>query len=1171
MPQRARAQSTISTLGLTALSLASLLICSSLSLAQTPEKAAATAVAEPNDPNATAATALVTPVAANTTETWTLDTLQARKAQALEPTDLAEDVRTKLTDIYDRAIAQFKLAEELAAKQKQYTQTIKAAPAALAEIQEALAKPATTTPPTVPPDMTTAQTEQKLAEAKLALEEARKKAADLENEPKRRAERRTNIPQETSVAQQQLDEIQEKLAVAPNGAPSSALAEANQILLQQQQRALKARLATDAEELQFYDATSDLLAAQRDQAARRVATLEKQVAFWQETVNNLRQQAAQRAREEAAQAQRQTQDADPAIQQAAKVNADLAQEQAALVNKIEQTSQYAAGIDTQLARVDQDFAEIREQIDKAGGVTNVLGVRLLGKRSTLPDTAANRRRIKDRPAKISQAQLDWIEYDNKWSELSDIQQRADSLLEQSKATTESQRAAVRSQLVEYLQTRRKTLEALAGLSLDYATKLANLDAKERTFVKTVDQFAKFIDANVLWVNTSHDLAPSDLRRTATALAWLAAPANWQIAGAALWSDLKGNPPVYVLIVLVIVTLLVIHGRMHSHIERISENVRQIQTDSFRYTLEALALTTLLAGTWPIALLLVAWRLSVVAADDFTRAVAAGLFQTAMPVFVLSFLRHLAMPHGLAQDHFRMRQEPLAFLRRHLRWFFFVIVPVTFMFETMHVQQVNDLWYGTVGRLFFIIGLIAQAVLLVFLLRPTGPLVEAYLKQRRGGWLDRLHYIWYPLCPLIPLSQAVLAGMGYVYGARHLSERWGMTMGLFLAALLIRAVFVRGLVVAQRRLALLERQKRMAAEQKSQEAQASASPAPSTQSETAEAKPEQTIFEMSQQTRRLIGAVTTIVLAVGLWTIWNTVLPAFAKLGEYRLYTIGEGVITLGAVITALVVTILTVIVARNVPGLLEIIVLRRLPIDRGVRFAVITICRYILVIIGVVLAFTEIGIGWGKVQWLIAAMTVGLGFGLQEIFANFVSGLIILFEQPIRVDDIVTVGDVTGRVTMIKIRATTIRRWDQRELIVPNKEFITGQLLNWTLSDNILRRDFAVGIAYGSDIRKAERILHEIAAADPRVLKEPPPVVLFKGFGDNSLDFELRVNYSGIENNLPMWHDINVAIDDKFREAGIEIAFPQQDLHIRSVDLDIPLQLRQGSLPPDDLRRPPSA
>jgi potassium efflux system protein len=256
------------------------------------------------------------------------------------------------------------------------------------------------------------------------------------------------------------------------------------------------------------------------------------------------------------------------------------------------------------------------------------------------------------------------------------------------------------------------------------------------------------------------------------------------------------------------------------------------------------------------------------------------------------------------------------------------------------------------------------------------------------------------------------------------------------------------------------------------------------------------------------------------------------------------------------VVILTVAIARNAPGLLEIVILRRLPLDRGARFAIITICRYILAGVGAALAFSAIGIGWSKIQWLVAAMTVGLGFGLQEIFANFISGLIMLFEQPVRVDDIVTVGDVTGKVTSIRIRATTIRKWDQRELIVPNKEFITGRLINWTLSDNVLRRDFAVGIAYGSDISKAERLLRAIAEADERVLKDPAPLVLFKGFGDNSLDFELRVNFSGIEHNLPLWHDINCAIDTEFRKAGIEIAFPQRDVHVRSIDLDVPIQMR---------------
>lgn len=156
-----------------------------------------------------------------------------------------------------------------------------------------------------------------------------------------------------------------------------------------------------------------------------------------------------------------------------------------------------------------------------------------------------------------------------------------------------------------------------------------------------------------------------------------------------------------------------------------------------------------------------------------------------------------------------------------------------------------------------------------------------------------------------------------------------------------------------------------------------------------------------------------------------------------------------------------------------------------------------------------------------------------------------------------TVGDVTGKVTKIRTRATTIRRWDQRELIVPNREFITGQLVNWTLSDSILRQDFSVGIAYGSDTAKAERLLHEVASANPLVLADPKPIVIFKRFGDNSLEFELRVYISGMDHYFSVWHAINCAIDQAFRKADIEIAFPQRDLHVRSMSPGVFMEMER--------------
>ena len=208
--------------------------------------------------------------------------------------------------------------------------------------------------------------------------------------------------------------------------------------------------------------------------------------------------------------------------------------------------------------------------------------------------------------------------------------------------------------------------------------------------------------------------------------------------------------------------------------------------------------------------------------------------------------------------------------------------------------------------------------------------------------------------------------------------------------------------------------------------------------------------------------------------------------------------------------------------------------------------QYAIVVIGGSSIFKILGVGWGNIQWLVAALGVGIGFGLQEIVANFISGLIILFERPIRVGDAVTVGDVSGIVSKIRIRATSITSWDRKELIVPNKEFVTGRLVNWTFSDSILRVEIPVGIAYGSDTEKAKKRMLMVAEENENVLHDPCPSVLFMGFCESSLDFELRA-FTKMDTLIRVRDALNMAVDKAFREAGIEIAFPQRDIHVRSV------------------------
>jgi potassium efflux system protein len=256
-------------------------------------------------------------------------------------------------------------------------------------------------------------------------------------------------------------------------------------------------------------------------------------------------------------------------------------------------------------------------------------------------------------------------------------------------------------------------------------------------------------------------------------------------------------------------------------------------------------------------------------------------------------------------------------------------------------------------------------------------------------------------------------------------------------------------------------------------------------------------------------------------------------------------VSLAAVLIGLFALMLTAVGARNVPGLIEISLLSRAGIDAASRYAVTSLLRYAIVIGGTLVGLSYLGLRWSQLQWMAAALTVGLGFGLQEIFANFVSGIILLFERPFRVGDVITVGDMTGRVSRIRTRATTILDFDNREIVMPNKTFITGHLTNWALSDSTTRVIIKVGVAYGTDPELVRRLLLQAAREDKRVLAEPVPTCWFLAFGASSLDFELRVFVGTLGDRLEVQNGLNMRVNRLLAEHGIEIAFPQLDVHLR--------------------------
>ncbi|MBL8856945.1 MAG: mechanosensitive ion channel family protein [Planctomycetes bacterium] len=269
--------------------------------------------------------------------------------------------------------------------------------------------------------------------------------------------------------------------------------------------------------------------------------------------------------------------------------------------------------------------------------------------------------------------------------------------------------------------------------------------------------------------------------------------------------------------------------------------------------------------------------------------------------------------------------------------------------------------------------------------------------------------------------------------------------------------------------------------------------------------------------------------------------------QKTLFTLGTTPVSMMTLVQVLIVIIVAVVLGRAARMALRMRILARTSMDEGMRYALARIVGYIVLSIALMVGLSSVGIDLSSLTVLVGALGIGIGFGLQGIINNFVSGLVILFERPFQVGHRVEVGDTAGRVVRIAARSTTIVTNDNIALIIPNADFITGKVVNWSFGgDRRVRFSFPVGVSYSSDPRLIERLLLECAAANPDVLANPPPDVLFTRYGDSSIDFDLRV-WTETEYERPpvLASSLYFQIWEAFKKHDIEIPFPQRDLHIK--------------------------
>ena len=571
---------------------------------------------------------------------------------------------------------------------------------------------------------------------------------------------------------------------------------------------------------------------------------------------------------------------------------------------------------------------------------------------------------------------------------------------------------------------------------------------------------------------------------------------------------------------------------------LARNIRQFS--KYGPTIKSTIFAVLQALFVPAALAFLVWQLWPAFEVETLKGSIWRSLVMLIPALVLCFtLANLMRPKGTAEKYFGWSPLLCDGLLKTINNLIWINLPLKFIYVALATYQVGK-WDDSLGRILFVSSMIALA----YALRQTAKAVNQWRDELTGEsktWSAGIRRLALLMVVFMPVALGAMSAIGFHFTAVELSWRCVWTVLLSIAIALTTGLISRLLLITQFRIKL-----RQLARDSDGEINADESI---------------DISEISGQVNRLLRATSLVVLVVVGWQIWAQVLPAINYLDEWELWhsaivddTGNKPWITLRHVLLAAGVVFITYVLSRNLPGLMEITFLDRLPLDKGGRYAISFVVRYVVGIVRLLCAFQMIGFSWTSVQWLAGGLILGLGFGLQEIFANLISGIIILIERPVRVGDLVTVNGVTGTVTQMQLRATTLKDLDYRELIVPNKRFITEDVMNWTLNDRLSRLVLPIGIAYGSDTDKTQKVLLEVARQHTLVMNDPAPEVGFKNFGDSTLDFELRVVIPTREEFQKTIHELNMAIDKAFREADIEIAFPQQDVHVRTLHGSLPVQ-----------------
>ena len=1075
--------------------------------------------------------------------------IQAKIAELELAANLSEGTRTQLTELYRQSLGNLEEIRVNTARATQFAADIHSTARQAEAIRQSLAAPEDDPLADLAMDVNTplSDIEQRLGTELINQAATRARQADFERRLTYHHQRPTLISQRLSELQAQQEAVVEMLLDPPATDQSPILTQAQRWALETRGVALSTEIRMLEQELLGQPMRVALLEANRD---REIATLEAitaRVRFLNELVNRKRQLEAEEIRREAA-------DLDPLLVDMAEDNADLAEELNTMATRLDDLERARLQAEALTTRIRADYHDA-QTILEASGLVQGLGQVLLEHRETLPDLKVHARRQRSRQEQIAGAMVRRLRHREEIRRIADAEA---SVARLDAGIDTDLTAPLRERLGKLVARRQDLLARTLEADEHYLAALRELDAAGARMLEAAVAYDDFLDQHLFWLRSAKATGLADLYRLPGELRELLVSRIPSSLGAIFSPELAYSPWIW-LSLLVAGLLLWKRWRLSAAIQDKARRLAKPSTDSFADTFRALCLSLLVVVPVALTLAVLGWELlSSRHGTELSHETGLALLRLAGYGYILAFLRILCMPNGLAMAHFRWSESSVRVLHSEIRRLGWVFLPGMLLLRLL-VELNPGATGGTPARLVF---LLIYGVFSVSLYRIFHPARGVLARKRARGersLLMRTYWLWFPLLLGLPSVLIVLALSGYIYSVLVLIGAFMRSLVLLVLLVIAHALALRWVMLVRRRLRYQAALERLAARQSENNTESAGGDEESSLWQIEE--PEVDLAALSDETRQLLGMIVILTGAVVLNLIWLPVLPALGildnvTLWHYSVVTDGENQylpVTLADLGLALIYLVIIVFLVRRLPALLEIMLLRHLGMSSGDRYAAISLINYAIIAVGMFLVLYTLGTQWAQLQWLVAALGVGIGFGLQEIVANFVSGLIIMFERPVRIGDIITVGDTDGVVTRIRIRATTIRNWDYKELLIPNKEFITGRLLNWSLSDPTTRLVIPVRVAADTDVDRALAIMREAAEAHPHVVEDPAPLLTFESFEDDILTLVLRAYVDAIDYRLSTLTELHKTIHRRLGEAGIVIAVSRRELHLRAAE---PLRVR---------------